>query len=461
MDLLAPIIRRAIAPVWSRWERSGYLRYHALLQCTQYEHPDAIREGQLQAIRDLLRHAYDATSFWRARFDWSGLRPQDIRSFEDYRAVPVLTKDDLRSHAEDMVAEGFDRAALHRKQTSGSTGVSVEVFVDEAAQQWKRACTLRADEWSGWRLGERVAKVWGNPEYVKHGWRGRLRNRLLERARYLDTLHMDEAALASFTHSLRKRPPALLFGHAHSLYLFAQYLREHGGAGFRPKGIIATAMVLHDHERQTIQDVFVRPVTNRYGCEEVSLIACECERHQGLHINADGVFVEVLRPDGTPAGPGELGAVVVTDLFNRAMPVLRYQVGDLAVLSNRRCPCGRGLPLLERVEGRVADYVVLPGGRLISGISLTENFAMLVPGLKQFQIVQEASQRFRFRIVRGAGFGPGSLEEIRRLTRERFGPEAEYDCEYLERILPEPSGKYRFCISKVKNPFGSLEKATR
>src|SRR5262249_8658465 len=159
---------------------------------------------------------------------------------EDYRAVPVLTKDDLRSHAEDMVSSEFDRNQLHRKKTSGSTGVCVEVLVDEVALQWKRACTLRADEWSGWRLGERVAKVWRNPEYHKHGWRGRLRNRLLERARYLDTLDMDEAALASFARSLRRRPPTLIFGHAHSLYLFAQYLRDRGGAGFRPKGIIAT-----------------------------------------------------------------------------------------------------------------------------------------------------------------------------------------------------------------------------
>jgi phenylacetate-CoA ligase len=461
MDLFAPIVRQFIAPLWARWEQSPYLRCYHLLQCTQYDHPDTIRETQLRAISALLHHAYATTSFWRARLDWSGLRPEDVRSFDDFRAVPVLTKSDLRGHAEDILSSQFDRSALHRKKTSGSTGVSVEVFVDEAAMQWKRACTLRADEWSGWRLGERVAKVWGNPEYLKNGWRGRLRNRMLERARYLDTLHMDEAALARFAGSLRRRPPSLLFGHAHSLYLLAQYFRENGGAGFQPRGIIATAMVLHDWERQTIQSVFGRPVTNRYGCEEVSLIACECERHQGLHVNADGIYVEVVRPDGSPAAPGELGAVVVTDLFNRAMPLIRYKVGDLAVLSNHLCTCGRGLPLLERVEGRVADYVVLPGGRMISGISLTENFAMLVPGLAQFQIVQEAAQRFRFRIVRGPDFGPGSLAEIRRLATERFGPEVEYECEYLDRIPPEPSGKYRFCISKVKNPFSTLEAVVR
>jgi phenylacetate-CoA ligase len=298
-------------------------------------------------------------------------------------------------------------------------------------------------------LGERVAAVWGNPEYLKRGWRGRLRNALLDRATYLDTLKMDEAAMDRFARSLERRPPSLLFGHAHSLYLFADFVRGRGSPHFRPNGIIATAMVLHDFERRLIEEVFARPVTNRYGCEELSLIACECERHEGLHINADGHYVEILRADGSPCGPGEVGRVVVTDLLNHAMPLLRYEVGDMAAWSPRTCSCGRGLPLVEKIEGRVADYVVTPRGEWISGISLTENFAVLVPGIAQLQIVQEAIDRFTFRIVRGADFGPPSRKRIGELVAERFGREVAYECEFLERIPQEPSGKYRFCISKV------------
>ncbi len=462
MDWLAPLVRHTIAPLWARWERSPYLRHYQGLRRTQYDSPEAIRTRQWQAVTGLLQHAYATTSFWHDRLDQAGIRPDQVLSWEDFRAVPVLTKEDMRRHGPDLVSNRYAQAHLHHKKTSGSTGVSVEVFVDDAAQQFKRACTLRSDEWSGWRLGERAAKVWGNPEYLKRGWRGRLRNLLLDRACYLDTLQMDEAALDRFTHCLKRRPPALLFGHAHSLYLLAQFLRSRNGPGFRPRGIVSTAMVLHSWERQAIEEVFGCPVTNRYGCEEVSLIACECERHQGLHINADGVYVEVLRPDGSPAEAGEVGAVVVTDLVNQAMPMIRYQVGDLAVASQRRCPCGRGLPLLERVDGRLADYVVAPGGKLISGISLTENFATLVPGVAQFQIVQESMSRFRFRIVRGADFGPPSEERIRSLVTERFGPDIDYQCEYLERIPREPSGKYRFCISKVTNPYQrTLEAAAR
>src|SRR5262249_25603036 len=152
--------------------------------------------------------------------------------------------------------------------------------------------------------------------------------------------------------------------------------RRQGLGPIRPRGIITSAMILHDWQRRVIEEIFACKVTNRYGCEEVSLIACECERHEGLHVNADGVYVELIR-DGRPVGPGEPGSVVVTDLTNRAMPIIRYQVGDVAVWSERVCSCGRTAPLLARVEGRDADYVQTSRGELISGISLTENFAML------------------------------------------------------------------------------------
>src|SRR5205085_11412905 len=132
---------------------------------------------------------------------------------------------DRRASGERMLAQGHDRKTLFRKRTSGSTGVAVEVWVDEPALQHQRACTLRCDRWSGWRLGERIAQLWGDPTSLHSGWRGWLRSKLLDRTTYLDTLHIDEARLAHFTEVLRRRPPALLLGHAHSLYLWARYLR--------------------------------------------------------------------------------------------------------------------------------------------------------------------------------------------------------------------------------------------
>ncbi len=455
-DILAPIVRAAIAPAWARWERSPYLKHLRALRNTQFQPRDVILGAQWEALRKILLHGYEQTTYYRERFDEAGVNPRELDSVDDLLRVPLLTKADLRERPGAMVALPFRGIPLHVNKTSGSTGVSVQVKYDEITGQLRRAMTLRSDEWSRWRLGERVAAVWGNPEYVQRGWRGRLRNVLLERATYLDTLKMDESAMRRFADTLRRRPPSLLFGHAHSLYLFARFLRFGGDVPFRPKGIISSAMVLHDWEREVIEDVFGTPVTNRYGCEEVSLIACECEQHNGLHVNADGVFVEIIRADGSPAQSGERGAVVVTDLVNYAMPMIRYQIGDMATATDRECGCGRGLPLIERVEGRIADYVVTPTGEMISGISLTENFAMLIPGLVQLQIVQETASQFVFRIVRGADFGDESLQVLEKLVRERFGCGVEYECDFVDRILPEPSGKYRFCVSKVPNPFSSV-----
>jgi len=445
--------RCIIAPAWAAWEGSPYLRIYRQLCRSQFDSVDVIRARQWKNLQEMLLHAYTTSRLWRERLDAHGVQPQDIRSFDDYTRLPILTKHDLRLHFHELRSADYLASGVTVKKTSGSTGESVTVVVDEAAQQFKRAAAMRADEWSGWRVGQRVACLWGNPDYLRWGWRGRVRNALLERATYFDTLKMDAAAMHSFAAALQARPPGLIFGHAHSLYLFAQYVQQQGIRVPQPKGIISTAMVLHDWQRRGIEKVFRCAVTNRYGCEEVSLIACECEYHNGLHVNADGVYVEIVRADGTAAEPGERGSIVVTDLQNRAMPLLRYKVGDTATATLRQCPCGRGLPLVESIDGREADYVTTATGELVSGISLTENFAMQVPGIGQLQIVQRDVEEFVLRIVRTEEFTAQSDSQIADLVRKRFGASTRYTIEFVEQIPQEPSGKYRFCISHVPNPW--------
>jgi len=279
-----------------------------------------------------------------------------------------------------------------------------------------------------------------------------LRNILLDRYTYLDTLKMDEHDMERFYQAICKKPPALLFGHAHSLYLFSRFLKEKGWVPPQPKGIISSAMVLHSNERKIIEEVFNCKVTNRYGCEEVSLIACECEQHQGLHLNLDTLIVEVIRA-GKSVQPGEPGSIIVTDLTNYGMPFIRYKVGDVGVPSVADCSCGRSLPMLQSIEGRAADYIVTPEGKYISGISLTENFAMLLPEIKQLQIVQDRIDHLSLKIVKANDYKIDTEQKIGKLVLERFGSMMGYDLEYTDVIPQGASGKYQFCISKVSNPF--------
>jgi phenylacetate-CoA ligase len=450
-DWFAPIVRHVIAPFWAFEERSPYLVHLKVLERTQYLTEEELRLRQWHRLRKILTHAYENCPFYARLYGSSGFRPDDLRTWHDLQRIPILTKKHIRANLNDMVARNTPRNRLLAKKTSGSTGVSLFFYTDEAADQWRRACAIRNDRWTGWDIGERVGALWGNPP-TKTSFRSRLRNCLLQRIRYLDTLNMNEDDIEAFARKLINSPVNLLFGHAHSLYLFALFVRSRGMTGIVPRGIISTSMVLLEKERSVIESVFRARVLNRYGCEELSLIASECEHQTGLHINLDTLVVEVLK-NGRPAKPGEIGQVVVTDLMNYGMPFIRYSVGDTAVLSNKKCPCGRGFPLLERVEGRTADYLVAPDGMLVSGISLTENFATLVPGLEQMQIIQEKTDFLRLKIVPGEGFGRESEKTIEALIGKRFGPSMRYECEFVDEIPCESSGKFRFVISKVPLPF--------
>jgi phenylacetate-CoA ligase len=433
--------RHLLHPLAAAKAGSRHLKYLKFLERSQFDPPSVVRGRQLSRLQQVLKHAYDTVPFYRSAWDDAGVHPQDLKSLEDLKQFPIVTKQHVRTREAEFLSSSFDATKLLVKRTSGSTGVPLTVRIDEAGKQWKAACTIRADQWSGYRLGQRVAKVWGNPEYQHFGWKGLLRNRLLDRATYLDTLDMDDGIIRDFVDAVRRKRPGLLFGHAHSLYLLAKRLKNDGVTDVRPNGIISTAMPLHAWQRTVMEEVFGVSPTNRYGCEEVSLIACECEKHRGLHINADSVFVEVEKD--------KTGNLLITDLSNFAMPLIRYRIGDVATLSDRQCECGRGLPLLESIEGREADFVVTPSGRMISGISLTENFALHIRGAAQVQVIQETVHHLRIRLVTDDGFTNDSERAIAKLVNDTFGLGVRHDIERVDAIPQEPSGKYRFCISKV------------
>jgi phenylacetate-CoA ligase len=259
---------------------------------------------------------------------------------------------------------------------------------------------------------------------------------------------LDEVAVRGFVTGWHRLRPGLLYGHAHSLYLLAGMLEEMGEV-LRPRAVVATSMMLLQPEREVMERVFGLPVTNRYGCEEVSLIACECERHAGLHINAEHVAVEVLRDDGTPCAPGEDGRIVVTEFVNMGMPMLRYEIGDHGVLHGRPCPCGRPHPLLRSVTGRTADFLVAADGSRVAGISLIENTLTRYPGIAQLQVVQEEVGRIDLNVVRAAGWDEAVADELAGVFRDALGGDPSVVLHFRDSIPQERNGKYRFSICRI------------
>jgi phenylacetate-CoA ligase len=442
--------RHCFEPIYAIYSSSPLLSYWKMLEQSQYLPESELRERQYLKLKNLIEFAWKNNNYYRTRFEEAGLIPNKFFSLDDFLKIPVLTKDEIKINTLNMISQGYEIKKLMNFKTGGSTGKSLDIYLTEECSELRNACARRHDRWSGWEVGEPIAAVWGNP-HIPVNTKDKLKQWLLSPTIYLDTLCVNEESVLAFSFNWDKVKPTLLFGHAHSIYIFAQYVRDLNLTNIKPNGILSTSMMLVPHERNVIEEVFGVKVTNRYGCEEVSLIASECEYHEGMHLNIEHLFIEFVKEDGTPTVPGEPGKIVITDLMNRAMPFIRYQVEDVGVPSDRKCSCGRGMPLMESVTGRVADFLVKRDGSKVAGVSLIENTLTKILGIKQMQIVQESIDLIVLRVVPGRDYLENSKFELVDYFEKLFGKSVSIDVKIVETIQPEASGKYRFSICRISH----------
>jgi phenylacetate-CoA ligase len=455
MSLHARLVRDVLLPLalWKRGE-TAQLRWQREFERAQFLPPDALRDLQLRRLRSLLEHAHARCPFYRRRFERAGLTPADVRGLDDLRALPPLEKREIQEHGPDMVAAGWPASDLIANQTGGSTGTPVRFFLDGDRKSSRAAATLRHNRWAGWEVGDRAAVIWGAPrDRPPDGWRSRLYAAVMREPLWLDAAEMTEATLARFHAELGRFRPAVLQCYARAAVLFARWLDANGLRPHQPRSIVTSAEVLEDEDRALLERVFGCPVFNRYGCREVSVVASECEEHTGLHVMAEGLYLEIETPAG-PAAPGEAGSILVTDLLNHAMPLIRYRIGDMGSWAAGECPCGRGLPRLERVAGRVTDFLVGADGRLVSGVFLATYVVAHRPSLGQVQIRQDRAGAVTYRLRPGHDFRrEADTAYLREETRRYLGATAEADVELVEELPAEASGKFLFSRSTVTPAF--------
>jgi phenylacetate-CoA ligase len=445
MDLLKPIVKYLTHGFYMRRDGLNVEHYSKELNKSQYYSADELKHLQFEKLKRLLEFCYSGNSFYQRRFKECGFNPGDFRELGDLEKLPILTKDDIRTASESLFSKGYNKNNSSHRRTGGSTGVPLHTYMDYDAISFKKAATLRHNEWANLIPGNRLASIWGDTD-KKLPIKARLRNALTERLFYLDTLKFDEEHINAFITQIRKYRPPILLGHAHSVFRMAEYARDNGANDLSFDGIITTAMVLNPEERKTIEAVFNSQVFNRYGCEELSIIASECEAHQGMHIFSEGLYVELFGND--KCNPRKL---IITDLVNRAMPIIRYEIGDLAVFEDGECRCGRGLHRLKEVSGRTADFLYTPDRIPVFGISILDTFVIHIPGFKQIQIIQDKYDHLGFHIVKDDKFSEDSLGILKKNVIEIFGARMQYDTSFVDQIKLTERGKYRFSICNIRD----------
>ena len=443
--LYEPLFRHVLFPAYESglWRRKtlAYLRDYERQQWLDPERIDALQWQKLQA---LLRHCWDHVPYYRETWSALGIAgPEDIRDPAHFARLPVLDKPTIRANFERLIADTH-RAGLMYKTTGGSTGEPLKFGYTRESYERRIAVMWRGYGWAGARLGQRTLYLWGTPLGTQKP-KERLYHSAFNR-RMLNAFEMDRARMAEYADAIDRFRPETIVSYVAPIVEMADWLIADGRKVHAPARILGAAEAMHDGQRQRIERAFGAPAYNTYGCREFMLIAAECEHRDGLHVNADHLVVELRHGDsGAGDGPGEL---VVTDLHNLGMPLVRYVNGDLATPGHGRCACGRGLPRLARVDGRKLDALRTPDGRFVPGEYVVYAFLYAI-GIRRYQVVQKRLDAFEILVVPDEGFDPAVIEYMRGELVKVVGDSVALEFRLMEEIPLTPSGKQRVTVSEL------------
>ncbi len=430
---------------WAKGHRSVSRRRQ--LERSQWLVPHELRSLQLRRLRDFVDRIGRTVPYYRDRFADLGLSGRRLDAVEQLAEFPLLTKDLIRRHAQALRAG--DAGVLKPMSTGGSSGEPLRFLVGRDRISHDVAAKWRATRWWGVDIGDPELVVWGSPIELSAQDRLRVARDRLLRTSLLPAFSMGAPDLDRYVDRIRSTRPRMLFGYPSSLALIAAHAERHerclDDLGIRVAFV--TSERLYDHQRDTIARVFGCPVANGYGGRDAGFIAHECPAG-GMHISAEDIVVETVDSDGRVVPPGRPGEIVVTHLATHDFPFLRYRTGDIGVLSSRLCACGRGLPLLEEVQGRTTDFVVAADGTPMHALALIYVVREL-PGIARYRIEQLTAGHTRVLVVPEADYDEGVQRRLVEGLRARLGASVRIDVQRVGDIAAEPSGKFRYVVSRV------------
>lgn len=436
------------------------LDYHQELSSSQWLPADALRELQLAKLRAVVNQAYYHVPYYRTLLQKIDLHPSDIRSLDDLAKIPLLDKTTVRQNLFfDLIADNHKKSEMVRIATSGSTGEPFTCFADRFQLEMRFAATLRGMEWAGYQFGDRHVRLWhqtlgmSRSQVLREKFDARLCRRM-----FVPAYEMTAENMEFWLKKIRDFRPVLLDGYAESFNVLALFLREKKFSIPGLRGIITSAQTLPHGSRAIIEAAFDCKVFDKYGSREFSGIAYQCAAQEGRHVVAENYIVEILR-NGEPVPAGEFGEVVVTDLNNFCMPLIRYRLGDLARAFDESvpCACGRVLPRIGEIEGRVQSVVICGNARLIPGTFFAHLFKDYDYIIRQYQIVQDKPGQLHLRVVRGSRFSDTGMQEVLGKLREFIGDETQLDVEFVDAIPLVRTGKHQGVISRIPLDFQSAQ----
>ena len=397
---------------------------------------------QNQKLRSTICHAYQTVPYYRQLFDELAINPKAIQTSEDLKALPVISKTDLRGKEKQFVSNAV--FPKFKTATSGTTGTPVSLFRDYYSINFEHASIWRQKRWGKCMFDELTVSIRGDvvvdPDIIKPPfWKYIPSDNMLKMSSY----HLSDRLIPYYLEKLRSLNSFVIEAYPSTIYKIARYMQLHQESPIKAKAVFTSCETLLPYQRQVIEEYFGQ-VFDHYGQSERVAYIAMCE-HGNYHYLMDYSLVEFL-----PTDRDDLYRVVGTTFHNRAMPSIRYDTGDFVKIENptRSCSCGRVFPLVESIEGRIEDYVITPSGKWIGAIGR----ALLdVNNLIEAQIIQEKLDLLRVLIVPTENFTVRDEKVLLKNIQQRVGYEMKIIIQKTDAIARTKRGKFQLVVSQLKN----------
>ena len=455
LDIGAKLRRNILLPIyWKYVKQWRVIEYYNKLKEHQWNTVEENRNLQRKKLFKLIKYTSQNIPYYKRIIKEHNIEFSEDTIFDDIKKFPILTKDIIRNSFDELYK--FRDNTYYRNTSGGSTGEPVIFYQDRNYLEWEIAAKILFNEWAGRKIGEPMVKLWGSMRDVLsngEGFKGYLKQQL-HGVIVLPSYRMKEKDMYRYVQRINNIKPGLILAYTNGIDELARFIKENCLSIYSPRAIMTSAGVLYPEVRARIEETFRASVFDRYGSREVGDIACNCKISPGLHLIPDIHYVEIVDENGKEVKPGEPGEIIITSLTNYTMPLIRYKIGDRGILSNKDCKCGHGLPLLEKVVGRITGNFKNKLGDYISG-GLFFSLFYFIENIKQFQIIQEAIDYISINLVlidkTKLKDMDKDFKEINQIIRKAMGNDTKIKYNIIDEIKPSPSGKYMYSFSRVKD----------
>lgn len=444
------IIKYVTNPLWELGAGRNRLKFLKELEKSQYYSTEKLIEIQNNKLIKLIHHAYNNVPFYNKLFKKLEIKPDFIQTINDLEKLPILTKEIVSKNFKDLQANDIDKYKPTYYSTGGTSGQHFHFYTTQEVFDSHMAAAYRAWKWAGWDFGIKYAYIWGASIDLKNenSIKKKIKNLFTENRLLIQALRFTEQSLKRDVERLVKFRPKIIISYPSTLIILIKYMQKHN-IKLNVRGIITSSEKLFAWQRKEIEYYFGCKIFDDYGGRESSIRATQCEKCEGYHISVEnGILETVVKGKNVIEKPGK---VLLTEFHNYAMPLIRYENTDIATLTNEKCSCGKNLPLIKDIDGRVSDIFVTPDGKYLPAQSIMVAFLDLKCDF--YQVIQKTVDRIELNLVKGETFEENNFNKSIDELKKWIGNSIKIDIKFIKDIPETKNGKRRYFFSEVKVDF--------